>query len=364
MNITFWQLGWRTVWRDFRSGELRLLILAVTLAVAALTAVGFFADRLTGGLLRDARQMLGGDAVVSSDKPGSLAFLAKAKSLGLQVVNTATFPTMGRATEDQGGASKLVALKVVEGGYPLRGRLTVADEPGGAETRTTAIPQPGEVWIDSALLDGLGLRMQDMLLLGDARLKIAKVIVIEPDRGAGFMNFSPRVMVNRADIAATGLIQPASRVVYRMAVAGEDPAVKVFTQWALEEAKKPDVRGVRVESLEAGRPEMSRTMDRAEKFLNLVALLAALLSAVAVALAARGFAASHLDDCAMLRVLGLSQRTIALSYTFEFALIGLLASALGVALGYAVHYGFVLLLAGLVEASLPAATESEYLMSR
>ena len=356
MTISFWQLGWRTVWRDFRSGELRLLILAVTLAVAALTAVGFFADRLKGGLQRDARQLLGGDAVVSSDKPGTAAFLAKAQSLGLQVVNTATFPTMGRATDGQGGASKLVALKVVEGGYPLRGRLTVADEPGGAETRTSAVPQPGEVWIDAALLDALGLRMQDPLLLGDARLKIAKLIVIEPDRGAGFMNFSPRVMINRADIAATGLIQPASRVVYRMAVAGEDPAVKAFAQWAQLEAKKPEVRGVRVESLEAGRPEMSRTMDRAEKFLNLVALLAALLSAVAVALAARGFAASHLDDCAMLRVLGLSQRTIALSYTLEFALIGLFASGIGVALGFAVHYGFVLLLAGLVEASLPAAT--------
>ncbi len=356
MTISFWQLGWRSVWRDFRSGELRLLILAVTLAVAALTAVGFFADRLKGGLQRDARQMLGGDAVVSSDQPNAAAFLAQAKALGLQVVNTATFPTMGRATDAQGGASKLVALKVVEGGYPLRGRLTVADEPGGGETRTTAIPQPGEVWIDGALLDGLGLRMQDTLLLGDARLKIAKVIVIEPDRGAGFMNFSPRVMINRADLAATGLIQPASRVVYRMAVAGEDPAVKAFSQWAQAEAKKPDVRGVRVESLEAGRPEMSRTMDRAEKFLNLVALLAALLSAVAVALAARGFAASHLDDCAMLRVLGLSQRTIALSYTLEFALIGLFASGIGVALGFAVHYGFVLLLAGLVEASLPAAT--------
>ncbi len=356
MTISFWQLGWRTVWRDFRSGELRLLILAVTLAVAALTAVGFFADRLKGGLQRDARQLLGGDAVVSSDKPGTAAFLAKAQSLGLQVVNTATFPTMGRATDAQGGASKLVALKVVEGGYPLRGRLTVADEPGGAETRTAAVPQPGEVWIDAALLDALGLRMQDTLLLGDARLKIAKLIVIEPDRGAGFMNFSPRVMINRADIAETGLIQPASRVVYRMAVAGEDPAVKAFAQWAQLEAKKPEVRGVRVESLEAGRPEMSRTMDRAEKFLNLVALLAALLSAVAVALAARGFAASHLDDCAMLRVLGLSQRTIALSYTLEFALIGLFASGIGVALGFAVHYGFVLLLAGLVEASLPAAT--------
>jgi putative ABC transport system permease protein len=141
-----------------------------------------------------------------------------------------------------------------------------------------------------------------------------------------------------------------------MAVAGEDKRVTAFVDWALLEAKKPEARGVRVESLEGGRPEMGKTLDRAEKFLNLVALLAALLSAVAVALAARGFAANHLDDCAMLRVLGLSQRTIASSYAFEFTLIGLMASALGVGFGYAVHYVFVALLAGLVDASLPAAS--------
>ena len=157
MNIKFWQLGWQTLWRDFRSGELRLLILAVTLAVAALTAVGFFADRLKGGLQRDAKQLLGGDAVVSSDQPTPAAFAAKAKSLGLQVVNTLGFPTMGRAAESAGGASKLVALKVVEANYPLRGNLRVTNQPDGVEVKTSAIPKPGEAWVDAGLLVALNL---------------------------------------------------------------------------------------------------------------------------------------------------------------------------------------------------------------
>ncbi|MES2955271.1 MAG: FtsX-like permease family protein, partial [Pseudomonadota bacterium] len=199
-------------------------------------------------------------------------------------------------------------------------------------------------------------RVGQTLLMGDASFKLTRVIVQEPDRGAGFINFSPRVMVNSADLAATGLIQPASRTNYRFAVAGSDAAVKTYVQWANQEIKKGDVRGVRLESLESGSPEMRQTLDRAEKFLNLVALLAALLSAVAVAIVARGFAAKHLDDCAMLRVLGQPQRTIALAYTFEFVLAGMMASALGVLIGYGVHYGFVLLLAGLVETVLPAAT--------
>ncbi|HNW01317.1 MAG TPA: FtsX-like permease family protein [Burkholderiaceae bacterium] len=356
MQISFWRQGWRTLWRDLRSGELRLLIAAVTLAVAALTAVGFFADRLKGGLQRDARQLLGGDAVVSSDNPTPEAFIAKARELGLTVAGTLGFPTMGRAPDANGGASKLVALKVVEPGYPLRGSLKITRQPGTPETSTRDIPAAGEAWVDAPLLESLGLKMGDTLLLGDASFRISTVIVIEPDRGAGFMNFAPRVMINRADVDATKLIQPASRLTYRMAVAGTDAQVKRFVDWADVEIKNRAVRGLRVESLEGGRPEMRQTLDRAEKFLNLVALLAALLSAVAVALAARGFAASHLDDCAMLRVLGLSQRTIAGAYAFEFALIGLFASALGVAIGYAVHFAFVLLLAGLVDAALPAAS--------
>ena len=362
MKIPFWTLGWNTLRRDLRSGDLRLLIVAVTLAVAALTAVGFFADRLKGGLQRDARQLLGGDAVISSDNRTPQLFTERARALGLSTVSTLGFPTMARAPDAQGGAAKLVALKVVEPGYPLRGALRIAPAPGVPDAVTRAIPQPGEAWVDASLLESLGLKMGDLLLLGDTRLKVAAVIVIEPDRGGGFINFAPRVMMNTADIAATQLIQPASRLTYRMAVAGDDAAVKQFVDFADAQVKPAAnggaaaVRGVRVESLQGGRPEMSQTLDRAEKFLSLVALLAALLSAVAVALAARAFAAGHLDDCAMLRVLGLSQRSIAASYAFEFGLVGLFASGLGVLLGYVVHYLFVLLLAGLVDAALPAAT--------
>jgi len=356
MKPSFFSLGWRTLWRDLRAGELRLLIVAVTLAVAALSAVGFFSDRLKGGLQRDARQLLGGDAVLASDNPAPAAFAERARALGLQVGATQTFPTMGRTADEQGGASRLVALKAVSPGYPLRGQLLVSASAEGAGEPTREVPGPGEVWVDAAVLESLDLHLGDPLLLGDSRLRIARVLVLEPDRGAGFMNFAPRVMVRESDLPATRLVQPASRINHRLAVAGEGPAVMAFVDWAEAEMKRSGLRGARIESLDSGRPEMRQTLDRAEKFLNLVALLAALLSAVAVALAARGFAASHLDDCAMLRVLGQSQRTIALAYAFEFVLAGAAASLLGVALGYAVHYAFVALLAGLVDAALPAAT--------
>ena len=281
MTPSFVQLGWRSLWRDLRSGDLRLLVLSVTLAVAALTAVGFFADRLKGGLARDARQLLGGDAIISSDNATPQVFIDRARALGLQITRTVGFPTMSRASDAQGGASKLVAFKAVEAGYPLRGSLKVVTQPGVPEQTTRDIPAPGEAWVDAPLLEVLGLKIGDNVLLGDSVFRLARIIALEPDRGGGFLNFAPRVMVNRADVPATGLIQPASRLNYRLAVAGEDAPVAQFIVWAQNEIKAGTLRGIRLESLESGRPEMRQTLDRAEKFLNLEALLAALRTRLA-----------------------------------------------------------------------------------
>ena len=363
------QLGWRNLWRDFRSGELNLLIISVVLAVAALTAVGFFSDRLQAGLWRDARQLLGGDAVVVSDKPTPANFQQKAQALGLKTNATLSFPSMARADDTKGGETKLVALKAVSEGYPLRGQMSLLNLQGSDAIKpdlsksypakpTREVPQPGQAWVDPALLEVLNLQMGDALWLGDKSFQIAALIDREPDRGAGFMNFAPRVMIHQSDVMATGLIQPASRLSYRMAVAGEASQANVqqFLKWARDEVAKPEVRGIQVESMESGRPEMRQTLDRAEKFLNLVALLAALLCAVAVALAARTFASKHLDGCALLRVLGQSQKTLSVAYAFEFITAGWVASLLGVTMGYGIHHAFIWLLAGLVDVQLPPSS--------
>jgi len=345
------RLGGRQLWRDLRAGELRLLMVSVALAVTALTAVGFLAERMQAGLWRDARQLLGGDAVVVSDKPTPQMLVQEAVRRGLVTNTQVGFPTMARVPVAE-GESRLVALKAVAPGYPLRGVLQVHRQPEAAQD---SIPARGQVWVDPALLDALDLAPGQMLALGERELRVTGVIEREPDRGAGFMNFAPRIMMNAADLESTALVQPASRVTWRMAVAGPEGVANRYADWAREQAESTNLRGVQVESLESGRPEMRQTLDRASQFLNLVALLAALLCAVAVALAARSFAERQLDACALLRVLGQSQRTFTLSYATEFLGAGLLASACGVLAGYAVHLGFVSLLQGLVETQLPAA---------
>ena len=359
----FWRLGWRTLWRDVRAGELRLLVVAVLLAVAALSSVAFFANRLAGALQRDAAQLLGGDVVVSSDQPLPAVFAEKARALGLRSARTQTFPTMARAEQAQGGAGRLVTLKAVSASYPLRGSLRVSDnthwQPAQPDQSSTQPPQPGQVWVEAPLLEALQLQLGDTLLLGQSALRISRVLTQEPDRGGSFISFAPRVLMHADDLPATQLVQPASRVHYRLALVGSAADVRAYGDWARAELAKAQtqaqtpMRGIRIETLQEGNPRMQETLDRASNFLNLVALLAALLSAVAVALAARAFAERHLDGCAILRVLGLPQRTIARAYALEFVAAGLAGTLLGLALGFAVHYVFVWLLGGLVQTDLP-----------
>ena len=261
MNQQGWthglRLGARNLWRDVRAGELRLLMLSVALAVAALTAVGFLADRMQSGLWRDARQLLGGDAVVASDKPTPDIFLDKAKALGLKTQTNVNFPSMARADDAQGGNTKLVALKAVSEGYPLRGNMTLfkanPQQPNQVTpdiVTTREVPKPGTVWVDPALLEALNLQLGQRLWLGDKDFQIAALIEREPDRGANFMNFAPRVMLHQQDLAATGLVQPASRISYRMAVAGNEDQrnVSQFLTWSRDVVAQAQVRGVQCES--------------------------------------------------------------------------------------------------------------------
>ena len=175
-----WRLALKQTLRDFRAGELRLVLVAVLLAVAALTAVGFFADRLQAGLTRDAAALMGGDVVISSDHPAPAEFAQRARTAGLAVTLSASFPSMARAPEAQGGAVRLVAVKAVGAGYPLRGALTVRDAPDAPPREAQDQPAPGQVWVDEPLLDALNLKLGDALLLGDASLKITRLIVLEP----------------------------------------------------------------------------------------------------------------------------------------------------------------------------------------
>ncbi|GAA4019286.1 ABC transporter permease [Actimicrobium antarcticum] len=346
----------RMTLRDWRAGELRFLLIALTVAVAALASVGFFVDRMRTGLNRDAHQLLGADLVITADAPISELWRKEALRRGLSLAETVVFPSMTLAGEGDQTQSKLSSVKAVTTGYPLRGNLKIAGNLTDAGAITRDIPAPGTIWVDPTLLTALNLPVGGSLQLGDKRFTVTRVITSEPDRGAAFMNFAPRVMLSATDLASTNLIQYGSRVTYRLLVAGSPDSAAGFQQWVQTSIDTNAIKGIRLESLENGRPEMRATLDRAEQFLSLVGLLSAMLAAVAIAMAARRFMLRHVDACAMLRFLGLTQNQVTLLYLVEFLLVGLVGSAIGALVGFGAHFVLLEWLGTLVSNDLPAAS--------
>jgi putative ABC transport system permease protein len=337
--------SFRMTARDWRAGELRFLLVALIVAVSALSAVGFFVDRMRTALNRDAHQLLGADLLINADQPVRQQWRDEARRRGLLLADTVTFPSMAQAGEGDASVAQLASVKAVSAGYPLRGQLRITSnqddalESIGNKTRDT--PAPGTVWVDPNLLVSLKVKVGDSIQLGDKRFVIAQLIATEPDRGASFSNFAPRVMLPLEDLKATGLVDNFARVTYRMQVAAPSnndlARVDGYEQWLRAQIRSGAVKGVRIESLENGRPEMRATLDRADRFLSLVGLLSAMLAAVAVAMAARRFMQRHLDACAMLRCLGMTQNQVGAMYLIEFAIVGLAGSLLGVAVGFGAH---------------------------
>ena len=221
------RLSLKMTGRDWRAGQLRFLLVALIVAVAALSAVGFFVDRLRAGLNRDAHQLLGADLVISADQPVNAAWRAEAQKRGLILADTVTFPSMAQAGEGEQSLSQLASIKAVSPGYPQRGKLKITTNPTEAQDAvgqpTSQVPAPGTVWVDAAILSSLNAKLGDTLTLGDKAFAVTQLIASEPDRGASFLNFAPRVMLPLSDLAATALVQNGSRVSYRLLLSAPPP---------------------------------------------------------------------------------------------------------------------------------------------
>src|SRR5262245_60071452 len=278
MNVA---LPLRMLGRDWRAGELRILALALVIAVASVTSVAFFADRVRQALLREAHQLLGADVVLTADHPWRSEIRDEIARRGLKVAENTTFISMARFADQ----SQLVGVKAVTDGYPLRGNLRTAPAVNEPDARTEGVPRPGTVWIDERLAPALGAKVGDRIEVGEAELTVAAILTLEPDRSVNFFNIAPRLMMNRADLARTKLIQAGSRAWYHLLAAGERQAVGAFEAWVGPRLG----RGESMQSLANARPEIRAGIERAQKFIGLTALLAVILAAVAVSLEKRRY---------------------------------------------------------------------------
>lgn len=338
----------RALRQDLRLGELRILLLALIIAVAALSAVGFFTSRVENGMSQQAAELLGADLVFAANQAFPDSLRDAARAAGLSSAQTLSFRSMVMA--DGRDDLLLSEIKAVGPGYPLRGQLRVTNAPNAAEIPTDALPGAGEAWIEPRLLNSLGVKVGDDLLLGESRLRIAKLLSYEPDRGGQFFNIAPRVLLSLEQLAATGLLGPGSRARHRLLLRGERDAIRAFrAAWEVE-AK---AQGWDVEDVEAARPTLRNALQQATRFLNLAALVAVLVAGAAVAVAAQRFARCQADAAAILRCLGATQGFVNRVYALRLLLLAGLAALLGGALGFALQAGLSALLAEMFLQTLP-----------
>ena len=319
--------------RDWRGGELGVLVMALVLAVGVVSGISAFTTKLQNALVQESHRFLAADTVVSSGRPLPEEWLQQADRDGLQRAVTLSFPSMVYAGDDN---MYLASIKAVSETYPLRGELTYGVEPFGETFPASAGPAQGEVWLDSRLFSLLDVTLQDQITIGEHSFLVVAVARTEPDQGASFYGLGPRVLMHYDDIPATGVVQPGSRVEYRQLYAGPEATVRSFSLWLQPLLKD----GQKALSVEEGQPSISSALARAESFLLLAGSLAVVLAGVAVALAARRFSERHHDYVAIIKSLGATSGAVNRLYGTSLLLLGLIATALGCGLGFAIQAVF------------------------
>lgn len=336
----------RFLWRDWRSGELTLLLASLVIAVATVTTITIFVDRLQQALERDSATFLAADRVIQSRDPIAADILEEATRVGLEQAQTLSFLTMA-FSEDR---ARLSAVKAVSEGYPLRGSLSVAEEPFTVGSPVGSIPRRGEVWVESRLLPLIEIEIGEPVDIGFASFIATRVLVDEPDRGGGFNNAGPRVLMNLADVPVTEVVQPGSRLTYRYLFAGNAAALRDF-----EASAKPRLpEGARMFDVKESSESIGKTLDRAEQFLLLGGLLGVVLAGIAVALSAQRYSLRHYDHVAILKTLGATPATVDGLFLTMFVALGLVATLAGSALGFLVQIGIVEILRPNIPLDLPA----------
>ncbi len=337
----------RLLRREWRSGELAVLLVSLSVAVAALTGVGFLVDRVGRAVQAQASEVLAADARIESPEPLSPELVVEAQNLGLRTARLTTLLSVVFKSD----VSQLANVRAVSAGYPLRGSLKIAAQAFGAGVVTRELPAAGTCWPDSRLAAALGASLGDTLMVGARALRVERILVARPDQGSAFVDFAPGLLLNDADLAATQLVQPASRMEYVLLLAGADRALSRYDEWFTARAR-PAERLARVADAS---PQIGDAARRAGRFLSLASLVAVLLCAVAVAMSARGYVARHLDVVALMKTLGAARRFVLGVTVVQMLLLSMLATIFGSAVGWLTQSWLLRALAGLLRTDLPPA---------
>ena len=331
---------WRWFWREWKSPSLLIVWLALTLAVACVLALGSISDRMEKGLNQQGREFMAGDRTLRSSKEIPESWLEQARNEGLQVSRQLTFMTMTFA----GDTPQLASVKAVDDAYPMFGQLNT--------NPTNLKPQAGTVLVAPRLLALLGLKTGDDLDVGDATLRIAGSVIQEPDAGFNPFQTAPRVLMNLSDVAKTAAVQPGSRISWRYKFAGNPQQLARYDAW-IEERLLPDQRWTKVE--DSG-DAMGKSMQRAQQFLLLSALLTLMLAIAAVAVAMNHYCRSRYDLVAVLKTLGAGRAVLRKLIVGQWLSVLLLALLCGSILGLGFEALLLQMLRPVLPGELPSAS--------
>jgi len=339
-------LAWRLLLRDWKSGELAVMWVALTIAVTAMTAVAFLTDRVGHAVTLHAAGSLAADLRLGSSQPLPSAYLQLARENGLDTASMVTLPSVVFSGQD----NTLSAIRAVTAGYPLRGRLKIAAKLLGTASDTGEIPASGEAWATTRLLARLGANTGDMIEVGSTRLKVTRVLDFRPDEGWQFVDLAPTLLINMANLEDTALVQPGSRVSYRQLFAGPRGAINTFKP----KLEQQLAAGERLSDIKDTNPQIRDAMERSGRFLNLASLISVLLAAIAVAMTARRYAVRHRDRIALLKCLGSKQQFILNLNLLQLLMLALLAAAAGIVLGFFFQQALAFIARDLIVQTLPA----------
>ena len=343
MSDINWRLAARSLKRDLRAADVQALFVALVLAVAASTMIAFFLDRLERGLERQAGQMLGGDLVLEQRDPFPEELRNTLEQAGFTLSDQVDLVSM----ISQGERFQPASLKAVDDVYPHYG-VSHVDRGSGVEQIASG-PPAGEAWADPRLAELIEIEIGDRVQVGQTELTISGIIEREADQSAGFGNFNPRLMLNTADLEATGLVQPGSRIEFELLAAGP-PAALDQVQGLLAQLRRD---GVEVRDVRVDRPQLGNALQRAESYLGLAGLAAVLLAGVAVAMSTRRYVERHLDTAALLRCFGASQYQLVTIFSLQLIGLALMASLIGALLGLVGQAVLLWLLTSFLPMTLP-----------
>ncbi|WP_166426066.1 FtsX-like permease family protein [Paraglaciecola sp. 20A4] len=345
MTKQTFNLAWRLFKHEAKRGELTIILLAIILSVASVLSLSLFSERLQSALTAKSAEFIAADRVLNSRQPVDQSWIEKAQEFNLNTANQVYTRSMAFSGENM----MLVDLRAAAPGYPLKGTVSVAEQPFAPGQAIKSLPKPGHAWIESRLFQNLDLTLGQDIEVGDKTFTVTKVLSDVPDAGFSVFGGDPKVLISKQDLAATNIIGPGSRASFSYFFTGSDADLNAYYDWLMPKLDKELQSWVSVSDDDSA---IGRSIAKAEQYFLLASLLAIVLAAVSIAVAAQRYSQRHYDPVAIMKTLGASKAMVQQVYLLQITFITLLGIVIGTVLGFILQQVVVWALAGSVEVSL------------